>query len=76
LDVLIHYFQTIFSIETKDKIIQPEVWIHIGVTYDVSEKKANLYANGKIIQSDEGTGSLSQVCIISLYQSFRCVTSH
>ncbi|XP_012555797.1 uncharacterized protein LOC100204986 isoform X1 [Hydra vulgaris] len=53
--------ETIFSVETNKKtLLQKEVWVHIGATYDSESKKAIIYGNGEKIQEDDGYGYLSQ----------------
>jgi len=51
--------ETIFSVETGKAMIQREVWIHLGVTYDSTTAKAIIYGNGDVIQTDDGSGLLS-----------------
>ncbi|XP_028410253.1 uncharacterized protein LOC114532854 [Dendronephthya gigantea] len=54
--------QTIFSVETKEAIIQPGVWTHVCATYDVRTRKAEIYINGQLknSQTSLGGGALSQ----------------
>ncbi|XP_057312398.1 uncharacterized protein LOC130653922 [Hydractinia symbiolongicarpus] len=66
--------ETIFSVETLKVVVQKEVWIHIGATYDSKTKKAVLYGNGDVVTTDDGNGLLSQdwegrVCVGKFYDT-------
>lgn len=55
--------QTIFSVETKEPVVQPKTWYHVCATYGSITRKAEIYINGELknSQTSLGGGTLSQV---------------
>lgn len=60
---IVYSLQTIFSVETKEPVVQPKTWHHVCATYGSINRKAEIYIDGELknSQTSLGGGTLSQV---------------